>query len=53
MTDRDRAGIVPPEAAVPIDGRHVEQVDRRVHATLLAAEAFVEFERATLPRTGR
>ena len=44
MTDRDRAGIVPPEAAVPVDGRHVEQVDRRVHATLLAAQAFVEFE---------
>ena len=30
-----------------IDRRHVEQVGRRVHATLLAAQALVEFERTT------
>ena len=47
MTDARSAGIVPPEAAVPVDRRHVEQVDRRVHAALPAAEAFVEFERTT------
>ena len=47
MSDRDRAGIVPPETAVPADGRHVEEVDRRVHTTLLTSQALVEFERTT------